>query len=109
MKKATGRAVPKPIEFDYELFLKDIALPPTDLWLRHLASDQRSLADFSRFLNLMIGRVQQHAMSLRGDNIEEQIVRLQGGERAFGDLRRFVNEWMKQQSATKKQEPIAEG
>ena len=106
MKKATGRVVP--IEFDYEQFLEDVKSPPTDLWLRHLATDQRMVADFSRYLNLQIGRAEAHAMHLKGPEMGNDLLRLQGGARALATIRLFVESFLKNQADTKKQEPIAD-
>jgi len=98
MKKATGRAVPQPIEFDYEQFLEDVKSPPTDLWLRHLATDQRMLADFQRYLNLQIGRAEAHAMQLKGPEMSDDLLRLQGGARCLATIRLFVASFLKNQS-----------
>lgn len=104
MKKKAGRV--EPVEFSYEQFLEDVKHPPTDLWLRHLANDQRMIGDFSRYLNLQIGRAQAHSMQLKGDEMRDDLLRLQGGARALATIRLFVTSYLKEQT---KDTPLADG
>lgn len=96
MKKKTGRVAATPIEFDYEQFLDDVKNPATDLWIKYLLLDPRMLADFQRFLNLMIGRAQAHAMNLKGPEAADDLLRLQGGVRVLATMREFSVSILKQ-------------
>ena len=98
MKKQTGRVEGE--DFNFEQFEEDLKHPATDLWLRHLAADLSMIADFQRYLGLQIARAQAHAVNLKGPEMKDDLLRLQGGIRAIASIRLFVSNFVKQQSAT---------
>ena len=96
MKKHTGRVEGE--DFSFEQFEEDLKHPATDLWLRYLVADPSMAADFQRYLGLQIARAQAHAVNLRGPEMKEDLLRLQGGIRAIATVRMFVSNFVKQQS-----------
>lgn len=96
MKKQTGRVEGE--DFSFEDFTEDLKVPPTDLWLRYLVADGSMLADFQRYLNRMIAQAQTHVVNLRGPEMKDDLLRLQGGIRAIATIRLFVSNFLKQQS-----------
>ena len=96
MKKQTGRVEGE--DFSFEDFIEELKHPPSDLWLRHLAADASMVGDFQRYLGREIARAQAHAVNLKGPEMKDDLLRLQGGIRAIATLRYFVSNFLKQQS-----------
>jgi hypothetical protein len=94
MKKNTGRVEGE--DFSFEQFEEDLKHPPTDLWLRHLATSEQMVNDFQRYLGLQIARAQAHAVNLKGPELKDDLLRLQGGIRAIATIRYFVSSFLKQ-------------
>ena len=85
-------------EFNFERFVEDLRFPPTDLWLRYLCVNQQMIGDFEKYLDVNILRAQAHAINLRGPEMTEDLLRLQGGVRVLATVRQFVQSFLKQHS-----------
>ena len=85
-------------DFNYERWVDDLKNPPSDLWLTHLAADSRMVADFARYLDVQIYRAQAHAMNIKGEDIRDDLLRLQGGVRALATVKLFVTSFVRKQS-----------
>ena len=96
MKKNPGRA--EGDNFNFEEFEKDLNKPPTNLWLRHLCLDESVVNDFCKYLNHSIARAQAHAVNLRGPEMTEDLLRLQGGIRVLATVRMFVTSFLKERA-----------
>lgn len=96
MKKAAGRIEGE--DFNFQEFESKLHSPPTNLWVRHLAVNDQMLADFTEYLNHQIARAASLALNLRGPEMHDDLLRLQGGSRVLAEIRRFVTGFLKEQS-----------
>ena len=82
-------------EFNFEQFQVDLTVPPSDFWLRHLAADQQLIGDFQKYLDVNILRAQAHMANLKGPELRDDLLRLQGGVRSLATIRLFVASFLK--------------
>ena len=88
-------------QFNFEQFQVDLTVPPSDFWLRHLAADQQLIGDFQKYLDVNILRAQAHMANLKGPELRDDLLRLQGGVRSLATIRLFVQSFLKQHAVIK--------
>lgn len=82
-------------EFNFEQFQVDLTVPPSDIWLRHLAANQQIIGDFQKYLDVNLLRAQAHMANLKGPEMRDDLLRLQGGVRSLATIRLFVATFLK--------------